>query len=65
MQIDRNCGMMYPYQPMMMPNAMPYNQETNSIEQRLMNIEKRLSILEANLNNQSLNNGIMNNYQMI
>ena len=65
MQTDRNCGMIYPYQPMMMPPMMPYNQESTSIEQRLSNIEKRLSILEANINNQGLNNNLMNNYQMI
>ena len=64
MQTERNCGMMYSYPPMMMP-MMPFNQETNSIEQRLMDIEKRLTILEANLNNKNLNNNIMGNYQMI
>ena len=64
MQIDRNCGMMYPYQPPMMP-MMPFSEGTTSIEKRLSDIEKRLSILEANLNNQSLNNNIMSNYQMI
>ena len=37
-----------------------------TIEQRLDNIEKRLSILEANLNGQSMNSGFNNtNYQII
>lgn len=65
MQTDRNCGMGYPYQPMMMPPMMPYGQEINPIEQRLADIERRLSVLEANLNNQNLSNNTMNNYQMI
>ena len=65
MQIDRNYGMAYPCQPILMPPMMPFNQEANSIEQKIMEIEKRLTILEANLNNQSLKNNMANNYQMI
>ena len=70
MQIDRNCGMGYPYQPGMMPvmpmaPMPPFTGEANSIEQRLSNIEKRLSILENNLNNQNLSSNMLNNYQMI
>lgn len=64
LQTDKNCGMFYPYQPVMMPPIMPYPQENNSLEQRLNNIEKRLAILEANLN-QNLNSNANNNYQMI
>ena len=59
MHTDR-CGMGYPYQPIMMPPMMPINQ--SSIEQRLNEIEKRLSILEAN---QNIGNKVMSNYQMI
>ena len=65
MQLDRNCGMNYPYQPIMMPPMIPFAQEANTIEKRLIEIEKRLSILESNLNGQNLSNNIMSNYQMI
>ena len=65
MKTERNCGMIYPYQQVMMPPMMPFNQEINSIEQRFMEIEKRLSILEANLNNKNLANNALNNYQII
>ena len=65
MQVDRNCGMGYPYQPIMMPSMMPFNQATNTIEQRLSEIEKRLSIIEANLSGQNITGNNISNYQMI
>ena len=65
MKMDRNYGMGYPYQPPMMPPVMPFNYETNSIEQRLNEIEKRLSFVEANMNGQKMTSSNMSNYQMI
>lgn len=64
MQVERNCGMGYPYQPIMAP-MMPFNQNTNMLEQRLSDIERRLSILEANLNGQKIASNSISNYQMI
>ena len=77
MKKDRNCGgnmmMGQMYQQPIMPVApvMPmnynnnYNNYNQSIDQRLDNIEKRLSIIEANLN-QSINTGFNGaNYQIL
>ncbi len=76
MKKDRNCNNFgvqpFPYQPMMPMNQVmpgPYNQGfqgTQGINERLDNIEKRLSIIEANLNNQQINSTYGNtNYQII
>lgn len=65
-----------PIMPMAYGNQYSYNNQYGNqdmqgtsfqtIDQRLDNIEKRLSILEANLNGQSIANGFNNtNYQII
>ena len=58
-------GMVYPYQPIMMPPIPPVGNNTPDLEQRLNNIEKRLSTLENSLNKQNLSSNMMSNYQMI
>ena len=77
MKKDRDCGMQYmramPMMPMMpIPNQMPYqmnnypmnnNQNVNNdFVTQLSNLEKRLSALEAVVNNNPYNNS---NYQMM
>lgn len=67
--------MYQPVMPMtpMMPLYGNYNSQYpnqdiggQTIESRINNLEKRVSILEANLNGQSLSNGFNNtNYQII
>lgn len=78
MKKDRDCGMQYmgamPMMPMMpIPNQMPYqmpyqsNQQTpnyqnNDFISKINNLEKRISALEAIVNNNPYNNS---NYQMM
>ena len=78
MKKDRDCGMQYmgamPMMPMMpIPNQMPYqmpyqsNQQTpnyqnNDFISQINNLEKRISALEAIVNNNPYNNS---NYQMM
>ena len=78
MKKDRDCGMqysMYGQMPMMpIPNQMPYqmpyqmnqqqtsNYQNNDFNNQLSNLEKRVSALEAIVNNNPYNNS---NYQMM
>ncbi len=68
MKKDRNCNIPYPIYPNYVPNMMPINNIPNvpmDFEQQINMINNKLNNLERRISNLESNNNYNNGYQMM